>query len=69
MDITTSIGLIAGIIVVVVMVLMGGDLHMFSREHAIIIIFGGSISATLIRFPLERDRCTACRSAPNSPSP
>ena len=52
MDITTSVGLIAGTIVVVVMVLMGGDLHMFISEHAMIIIFGGSISATLIRFPL-----------------
>src|SRR4030088_432350 len=53
MDITTSVGLIAGIIVVAVMVLMGGDLHMFISEHAIIIIFGGSIAATLIRFPLS----------------
>ena len=52
MDITTSIGLVAGTIVVVTMVLMGGDLHMFISEHAMIIIFGGSISATLIRFPL-----------------
>ena len=31
---------------------MGGDLHMFLSEHAMIIIFGGSIAATLIRFPL-----------------
>jgi chemotaxis protein MotA len=53
MDITTSIGLLAGTIVVSVMVLLGGDLHMFISEHAIIIIFGGSISATLIRFPLS----------------
>ena len=34
------------------MVLMGGDLHMFVSEHAMIIIFGGSIAATMIRFPL-----------------
>src|SRR6266581_3642340 len=53
MDIMTSVGLVSGIIVVTVMVLMGGDLHMFISEHAIIIIFGGSISATLIRFPLS----------------
>ena len=31
---------------------MGGDLRMFYDVHAIIIIFGGSFSATLIRFPL-----------------
>jgi chemotaxis protein MotA len=53
MDITTGIGLIAGIIVIAVMVFLGGDLHMFISEHAMIIIFGGSISATLIRFPLS----------------
>ena len=53
MDITTSIGLLAGTIVIALMVFMGGDLHMFISEHALIIIFGGSISATLIRFPLS----------------
>jgi chemotaxis protein MotA len=52
MDISTGIGLAAGAAVIAVMVLMGGDLHMFVSEHAMIIIFGGSISATLIRFPL-----------------
>ena len=53
MDIMTGVGLVSGIIVVSVMVLMGGDLHMFISEHAIIIIFGGSIAATMIRFPLS----------------
>ena len=52
MDIATGLGLFAGIAVVTVMVLMGGDLHMFVSEHAMIIIFGGSFAATLIRFPL-----------------
>src|SRR6202161_2775896 len=52
MDIKAGGGLVAGIAVVTVMVLMGGDLHMFVSEHAMIIIFGGSISATMIRFPL-----------------
>ena len=52
MDIMTGVGLVAGIIVITVMVLLGGDLHMFVSEHAMIIIFGGSISATMIRFPL-----------------
>src|ERR1700730_1361955 len=52
MDIMTSVGLLSGIAVIAVMVLMGGDLHMFFSEHAVIIIFGGSIAATMIRFPL-----------------
>src|SRR5215471_7347174 len=52
MDISTGLGLLAGAIVIVTMILMGGDLHMFVSEHAMIVIFGGSFSATLIRFPL-----------------
>jgi chemotaxis protein MotA len=52
MDIMTSVGLVAGIVVIATMMLLGGDMHMFVSEHAIIIIFGGSIAATLVRFPL-----------------
>ncbi|MGD9847294.1 MAG: motility protein A [Variibacter sp.] len=52
MDIATGLGLLAGMIVVIAMIFMGGDLHMFISEHAMIIIFGGSFAATLIRFPL-----------------
>ena len=53
MDITTALGLLAGTIVIAVMMLLGGDLEMFVSEHAMIIIFGGSFAATLIRFPLS----------------
>jgi chemotaxis protein MotA len=53
MDIMTGVGLVSGIVVVAIMVFMGGDLHMFVSEHAMIIIFGGSIAATMIRFPLS----------------
>jgi chemotaxis protein MotA len=52
MDITTSLGLLAGVLVTCAVILMGGDLHMFVSEHAAIVIFGGSFAATLIRFPL-----------------
>jgi chemotaxis protein MotA len=52
MDIMTSVGLVAGTIVIGTLMLLGGDIHMFISEHAVIIIFGGSISATMIRFPL-----------------
>src|SRR5690348_865589 len=52
MDIATALGLVAGGIVIVTLILLGGDLRMFYDVHAIIIIFGGSFSATLIRFPL-----------------
>ncbi len=52
MDIATGLGLLAGATVVCTLMLMGGDLRMFVSDHAVIIIFGGSFAATLIRFPL-----------------
>src|SRR5271163_2535661 len=52
MDIATGLGLLAGTAVVTTLMLMGGGLGMFVSDHAIIIIFGGSFAATLIRFPL-----------------
>ena len=65
MDIATSLGLLCGIGVVGLVIMMGGDLHMFVREHAVIIIFGGSIAATMIRFPLSAI-LQACRWVRNS---
>jgi chemotaxis protein MotA len=53
MDLTTGIGLIVGSIVVIALILMGGDLRTFYDIHAIIVIFGGAVAATLIRFPLS----------------
>src|SRR6185436_12502511 len=53
MDITTLVGLVAGVIVLCTLILMGGDFRMFYDIHAVIIIFGGSTAATLIRFPLS----------------
>src|SRR6266436_5038463 len=53
MDFATGIGLIAGGIVLVSLIMMGGELRMFADTHAAIVIFGGSFSATLIRFPLS----------------
>lgn len=53
MDIATGLGFIAGILVLVTLILMGGDLRMFYDIHAVIIIFGGCFAATLIRFPFS----------------
>ena len=53
MDISTGLGLLAGAIVVTTLIMLGGDFGMFYSEHALIVIFGGSFSATLIRFPLS----------------
>src|SRR5258708_6234679 len=52
MDIATGLGLIAGTAVVCTLIMLGGDFRMFYDLHALIVIFGGSFAATLIRFPL-----------------
>ncbi|MBN9586145.1 MAG: MotA/TolQ/ExbB proton channel family protein [Afipia sp.] len=51
MDIATGAGLLIGVIVLTILVLLGGDFRIFYDVHAVIIIFGGSFAATLIRFP------------------
>ena len=51
MDLATGAGLLAGVAVIVSLMLMGGNLGMFYDIHAVIVIFGGSFAATLIRFP------------------
>jgi chemotaxis protein MotA len=53
MDIATGLGLLAGAVVLVTLILMGGDLRMFVDMHAFIVIGGGAFAATLIRFPLS----------------
>src|SRR6185295_11876606 len=53
MDLSTGLGLAAGAVVLCALIMMGGDLRMFLDLHAFIVIFGGSFSATLIRFPLS----------------
>jgi chemotaxis protein MotA len=40
-------------VVLVSLILMGGNLSMFVDYHAAIVIFGGSFAATLIRFPFS----------------
>jgi chemotaxis protein MotA len=52
MDIMTGAGLVFGTVVIATLMLLGGDLNIFVSDHAIIIIFGGSTAATMIRFPL-----------------
>ena len=53
MDLATSLGLAAGVGIMTLVILMGGDLHMFVSEHAAILIFGGCTAATMIRFPFS----------------
>lgn len=52
MDLATLIGIIAGIVLVGSAMVMGGGLGGFIDVPSILIVFGGTIAATLINFPL-----------------
>jgi chemotaxis protein MotA len=52
MDLTTGLGLLAGMAVVFALILMGGDVGIFVDYHAAIVVVGVSFAAMLIRFPL-----------------
>jgi chemotaxis protein MotA len=53
MDIATILGLVGAVVVIVVLILIdGGNFAQYYDKHAVIIIFGGAFAATLTRYPL-----------------
>lgn len=52
MDLATIIGMVAGSAVVMVAIFIGGNMSQFIDVPSILIVFGGGLAATLIRFPL-----------------
>ena len=52
MDIATIAGIIAGTIIVIVAILIGGDFGSFINVPSLLIVVGGGFAATVIRFPL-----------------
>lgn len=53
MDIATVVGLIAGIGLVVVSILMGGDAIVFWNAPAVVLVLGGTLAVTLLNYPLS----------------
>lgn len=54
MDISTIAGLISGVIFIVVSILLSGRLSLFWDAPSVLIVFGGSIAALLIAYPLPK---------------
>ena len=52
MDLATIIGILAGATVVLIAILLGGSFGMFVDIPSVLIVIGGGLAATLIRFPL-----------------
>lgn len=54
MDIATILGLVGSAVVIVVLILIdGGNFAQYFDKHAVIIIFGGALAATLTRHPIS----------------
>lgn len=52
MDLATGVGLLGGVGVVFTLIMIdGGNFAAYFDKHAVIVIFGGSVMATIIRFP------------------
>lgn len=53
MDIATLIGLVAGITLVMITILLGGDPTVFIDVASMVLVLGGTAAAVLINFPLS----------------
>ena len=53
MDLATIVGVIAGISAIVISIYLGGTIDAFIDFPSMFIVFGGTIAATLINFPLS----------------
>lgn len=54
MDIGTILGLVSGIVFVVISILLNGKLGLFLDFPSVLIVIGGTISALLISYPLNK---------------
>ena len=52
MDLATLIGLLGGLGIIIGAIATGGSMMLFLNLPSILIVGGGTIAATLIRFPL-----------------
>jgi len=53
MDLATLIGIVVGLIIIFGAIMMGGDLGSFINIPSILVVFGGTTAATLVKFPLS----------------
>jgi chemotaxis protein MotA len=52
MDIATVVGIVAAFSLVVISIMMGGSLTLFIDIPSVMIVFGGTLGATMIHYPL-----------------
>ncbi len=52
MDIATLIGLVAGVVLILTAILLGGSLSLFIDVTSLLIVLGGTVSTLFIRYPI-----------------
>jgi len=53
MDKTSLIGIFSGLLLIIIAILVGGDIHNFANIPGLMIVLGGTAAATLLTFPFE----------------
>jgi chemotaxis protein MotA len=53
MDKTSLIGILSGLLLIIIAILVGGDIHNFANLPGLMIVVGGTAAATLLTFPFE----------------
>ncbi len=54
MDLATVVGIILGFGLIAMAILLGGHPALFLDVQGVLIVFGGTVATTLIRFPMQR---------------
>ncbi len=54
MDLSTIIGIVSGLILIVIAILLNGNLGAFVDPASIMIVLGGTLAATLVAFPIPQ---------------
>lgn len=54
MDLATIVGIIVGLAFVIIGIMQGGDILTYLNLDSMLIVFGGTISATFVAYPLKR---------------
>lgn len=53
MDLATIIGMVAGFLLIIITIVLGGPIGLFINVPSIVMVFGGTVAAVLVNFPLS----------------
>lgn len=54
MDLSTIIGIVSGVVLIVISILLGGSLLAFYDSASVMIVVGGTIASTLVAYPVPQ---------------